>query len=478
MIKVGKKEALYGYVDIILAQLANIIVLPIVLNMVSTEEYAIWNVFVSIQAFVILFESGFAIVVARFTTYAYTGAESIPISGKPDIKRNFVNYELLHEILSVSKRLYMKVALIATVVLLLATGYVWYIARECKNLREIIIAWIIFSIGVALSLYFTFYSSFLKGIGKIKEMRIISITSSLMQAILKISLIIMGWGLIGISLTVTVIIIYKRFSIRYYVLQFFAENEKKKYVEREEKKSEIKRAMRANARQLGMVVIAQYIENQGTTLICSAFLPLTIIGRYGLTLQILSVIASVATVPTSTFQPVLNQYVINEKEEKLRDLYGLLTVIITGTYWMGIVVVLTIVPSLLVIVKSKTYLLDGFTMLLMAFYQFEIILHQRATKLISYANDQRYVRSYIVTATAELLVAIITLNILDAPITIYILGLAIAELYNFISWPKRACRLIGYSVSLSYYRGIEQLIQYIKKVVRAKMEKNNRRWPS
>ena len=99
MIKIGKKEAIYGYVDIILAQLANIIVLPIVLNRVSTEEYAIWNVFVSIQAFVVLFESGFSIVVARFTTYAYTGAESIPLHGKPEIKEDHINYDLLNEVL-------------------------------------------------------------------------------------------------------------------------------------------------------------------------------------------------------------------------------------------------------------------------------------------------------------------------------------------------------------------------------------------
>ena len=51
MINIGKKEVIYGYIDVIVAQLANIIVLPIVLHQVNTEEYALWNVFVSIQSF-------------------------------------------------------------------------------------------------------------------------------------------------------------------------------------------------------------------------------------------------------------------------------------------------------------------------------------------------------------------------------------------------------------------------------------------
>ena len=462
MIKIGKKEALYGYVDIILAQLANIIVLPIVLNLVDTEEYAIWNVFVSIQAFVILFESGFSVVVARFTTYAYSGAESIPLSGKPHVKQDFINYDLLNEILFVSKQLYKKIALIASLVLVIATGYIYYIAQDCTNIKEIILAWLIFSGGVALSLYFTFYTSFLKGAGKIKEMRIISIISSIMQAVLKIIFVLVGWGLMGISLAVTIVIIYKRFSIRHHVLRILSESGKETFVIREEKKEEIKRSLNANAKQLGWVVIAQYVENQGTTLICSAFLPLTVIGRYGLTLQILSVIASIAITPTTTFQPVLNQYVVGGKKKELKKLYSLLTVIITMTFWIGTIVAAIFVPYLLNVIHSKTRMLMGVTLIVMAFYQFEIIMHQRATKLISYSNVQPYVKSYILTAAGELIIAVVAFIGFKTSIINYVIGLAIAELYNFVIWVKRAAALVDYSVLELYVNGGKEIVNYIK----------------
>lgn len=469
MIRVGKKEALYGYIDIIVAQLANIIVLPIILNRVNTEEYALWNVFVSIQAFVILFESGFAVLIARFTTYAISGAETIPKIGRPTIIEGFVNYNLLYAILVVAKEIYIKISILASTILLLATGYIYYIARGLPDILGIIVAWAVFSIGIALSLYFTYYTSFLKGAGRIKEMRIISISSNIIQALLKIVLIVAGFGLLGISLAVTAVIVYRRLLIRKHVFMIFKNQSEKCFEIRNETKLQLLEALRINAKQLGAVVVAQYIENQGTTLICSVFLPLGIIGKYGLTLQILSVISSVASIPTSTFQPVLNQAVVQTDNRWAQYIYSVLTVIISTSYWIGIVLAFFFVPKLLFIIKSKTSLLGGYIFLLMAFYQFEIIMHQRATKLISYSNDQRYVRSYVATAICELLCAGFALKICNGSILIYVILLVAVELYNFVVWPVKACELIGFHVKTSYIEGVKSICQYIPLLIRSKL---------
>ena len=456
MIKIGKKEAIYGYVDIIFAQLANIIVLPIVLRLVNTEEYAIWNIFVSIQAFVILFEGGFSILVARFATYAYSGADRILASGTAEIKENTINYELLYDVLNVSKHLYRKISLIATGILLCATFYIGYVARNCENIGSILIAWLFFSVGVVISLYFTYYTSFLKGVGKIREMRIISICSNLLQAFLKVIFVVSGFGLMGIAAAVTIVVLFKRLMIRKHVLKVFANSGINSFIFRKESAAEIKNAMFANAKQLGLVVIAQYIENQGMTLICSAFLPLTLLGQYGLTLQILSIVSSVASTPTTTYQPVLNQYVALNEQKKLRNLYSMLTVIISGTYWLGVVASVLVVPQMLLLIKSKTHMLEIVPVIIMSAYQFELIMHQRATKLISYTNRQPYVRSYVVTAFDELLLAVVVLGIMKESITIYLIGLSVIELYNLIRWMKESARLVDSTVPKLYINGILQ----------------------
>lgn len=457
MIKVGKKEALYGYVDVIVAQIANIIVLPIVLSKVNSEEYALWNVFVSVQAFVLLFETGFAVLIARFTTYAMSGAKSIPKTGKPEIVDDKINYNLLYAILSVSKTIYLRISVLATTALFFATGYVYHIAKKLPNIGEVIIAWAVFSVGIVLSLYFTYYTAFLKGAGKIKEMRIISISSNVIQAILKIILILAGFGLLGISIAVTAVIVYKRLLIRRHVFLVFKGQSKECFKVVDETRVQLQNALRLNAKQLGLVVVAQYIENQGTTLICSAFLPLSILGSYGLTLQILSVISSVASIPTSTFQPVLNQAVVQNDNKRSQYIFSSLTVIIVVSYWIGILMAFFFAPPLLGLIKSKTGAFTGCIFVLMAFYQFEIIMHQMATKLISYSNDQRYAKSYIITAFVELLCAGFALGLFNGDMVLYVILLVVVEIYNFIVWPLKACKMIGFKVSDAYVQGTKKL---------------------
>ena len=42
MINIGKKDAIYSYINYFLTAVSNVVVLPFVLNKVSSEEYALW----------------------------------------------------------------------------------------------------------------------------------------------------------------------------------------------------------------------------------------------------------------------------------------------------------------------------------------------------------------------------------------------------------------------------------------------------
>lgn len=464
MFQIGKKETLYGYVDVLIAQLANIIVLPIVLNRVCIEEYAFWSIFVSIQAFVALFESGFSVLVVRYTTYAISGAESIPVSGIPEVRKDYINYNLLKGIILVSKKYYLKITVLATAVLFAFSGYIFWKAKDMPNCSIIMISWVIFSVGIALNLYFTVYTAVIKGAGKIKELRIISITTNILQSLLKIGFVILNLGLLGIALAVMIVIIIKRFWIKAETKRIINLKDNKIRSVSYEEREQISFAMHKNARQLGLSVVAQYIESQGTVLICSIFLPLDVVSKYGLTLQIINVISSVATTPTSTFQPLLNQSIVQKDKVRTQYYFSILTVVIMATYWGACFLAFLCVPTMLEIIKSNTELVGTTIFLIMTLYQYEIIMHQRATQLISYSNDQRYVKSYIVTAFVELLCAFITLGLLNGNITLYVGALAIVELFNFIVWQRFACKMVDSSIWGLINCGMKNLVQYLKKV--------------
>ena len=165
---------------------------------------------------------------------------------------------------------------------------------------------------------------------------------------------------------------------------------------------------------------------------------------------------------------MLNQAVAQEDNKRARYYYSLLTVVISLTYWLGIIAVYLLVPILLVIVKSKTEILGGIFLGLMSFYQFEVIIHQRATKLISYANDQSYTKSYVITAFLEVLCAIFALKTCNGFFLLYLLMLVIVELYNFIVWPMKACHSIGFNVALSYLHGTKNCINYFLYILHLK----------
>ena len=305
----------------------------------------------------------------------------------------------------------------------------------------------------------------------IREMRILSICSNILQAILKVIFVVSGFGLIGIAFAVTIVVLFKRFMIRRHALNFFSKSGKTKFTSRKDSELEIQNAMYANAKQLGLVVIVQYLENQGITLICAAFLPLNIVSQYGLTLQILSVISSVASTPTTTYQPVLNQYVALKEQTKLRNLYSMLTVIVTATYWIGVAAVVILVPNILLIIQSNTHMLEFTPLIIMAFYQFELIMHQRATKLISYTNTQPYVKSYVITAFMEVLLAAVALGVLNETITVYMIGLSIIESYNLVRWTRESGKMVESSVLMLYVKGVEECFNSAKRIVRAKIWK-------
>ena len=52
--------------------------------------------------------------------------------------------------------------------------------------------------------------------------------------------------------------------------------------------------------------------------------------------------------------------------------------------------------------------------------------------------------------------------VLDASITVYVAGLAMAEIYNFIVWLNRASTLVGENVLGLYTKGIKECINYFR----------------
>lgn len=468
MIKIDKTDAVYSYISYFVSIFSKVIVIPFILALVTDDEYALWAVFLSIEGFVTLFDMGVAKLVARYATYAYCGATEIPVEGMPQkpVSGN-TNYELFFEVYYVAKGFYKKISLYAALIIFFGTAYIYYLSRALNNIWSILLAWFIFGGSVAFQLYFTYISSFLKGMGKIKETKKIDLYAAIIEIVLKLVLIVGGLGILGLGMANCILIIFKRFAM----MNIFnktvegSEKEKEKALKKYRKGElkQVERAFEKNSRDLGGVVIAQYIQGQGSTLLCSMIFTLSETAQYSLTLQLYSVVSSLAQIPYQVLQPKLNEYRLTKNKERLKDFYSLIVLYIWVIFICAIIVISFMANPVLSIIKSNTFILPTSLSILVGIYQMLDINHRRSTDLIGLGNEQPYAKAYIISALATVAVGVIVL-ISNLGITALILGNLLIQLsYNAWKWPMYVNRLFDIKRGDIIKRGGKTFISQLHK---------------
>ena len=193
-VEIGKSDLLWSYVGTFFKVSSNILLLPIIISYLTDSEVGLWYVFASISHFVILFDFGFAPSFARNIAYVWSGAKTLKKEALDSIDNNETDWTEFYIILHSCKYVYLFISLLA-LLLLLSVGSV-YIVKVAS--ASYLIAWIIYSIAVFLNLLYSYYTSFLRGIGAVSENNKSSIISKLVQLVLCWLLLELDFGLLGV----------------------------------------------------------------------------------------------------------------------------------------------------------------------------------------------------------------------------------------------------------------------------------------
>ena len=305
-IKISKKDVGWAYIGSFFRVAANIILLPVVLKLLSDEELGIWYVFGSISQIVVLLDFGFAATVARNIAYAWCGVEKLQKNVVGEIKEgqdtNFVFFKL---VLSTCKVIYSVIAGFALVFLL--TAGLFYI-RSLNS--SCIVAWVIYSVGVGLNMMYCYYTSFLLGVGAIAENNKAAIITKLVQIVVSVILLYIGYGILGVSIAYLLSGITLRLSSKLYFDNYEHIRDNLKKVKSKTSFLEVKKMFNIiwyNASKDGLVTLANYLNSQANTLICSSVLGLATTGSYGLSIQLSSIAASIAGIPFTSMLPKLQE---------------------------------------------------------------------------------------------------------------------------------------------------------------------------
>jgi O-antigen/teichoic acid export membrane protein len=435
---IGKREIAWSYVGTAFMIGAGVILLPFILHKMPQETVGIWNIFQTITALVLLLDFGFRPTFARNISYIFSGVKSLQRNGVAHTTSEAaVDYSLLKGTLLAMKRFYRWMALaVFTLLATAGTAYFYYILQKYSGDRQdALIAWILLIAINCYNLYTFYYEALLTGKGYVKRAQQINMLGQAVYLALAIGLIYAGFGLTAIVASQLISTVIRRI-LTYRV--FFTPELKAniKSVEPQEPK-EILSAISPNAIKIGLTQLGGFMVNKSAILIGSAFLTLEQVACYGITIQVMDILARCATVFYQSYLPKLAQCRAENDLNGLRRYYLLCTGSLLAVYVIGGIAWIGLGEWALDLIESQTHFVP--TAMLMVMLLISTLEHNHAVSagFIMADNKIPFFIPSLVSGAATVLLLWIFLSPLQMGIWGLILAPGIAQLaYQNWKWPS------------------------------------------
>lgn len=415
--------------------------LPFLLLFLSSEELGVWYVMVSFSNIANLFSFGFTPAFARNVAYCWNGAKQLKKMGKErDVEQQEgVDFFLLKKILVTSRYLYLVFALTGTLcIALFGTIHIWKIASSILG-RSIQIGWLVFLVAIFLNIYYGYYSSYLVGIGKVKESNQIIVVAAIGRITVTAILMFMHLGILGAALGYLVHGILLRFlsKKRFYSSQNL-ENELTKIRSVRISLKEMKECFQIvwyNAWRDGVVSVSEYLSTQMSTIVCSNFLSLADTAVFSLTTQLVTAVGKIARSIHNAHTPVFQRAYITGDEKTARETQAFCIFIYAIVFILGILALITVGIPILGVFKPDAKV-DRLIIAGYAVYQFMLSYRNCYGAYLSCTNRVWYWKSYIITSFVVVLTYTILLYNFGSNVWYIIVISVLGEsIYNFRKWP-------------------------------------------
>ena len=439
MIKINKSDLVWNYAATFLKIGSSILLMPIILHKMSPESVGIWNIFLTISFFLSLVDFGFNVSFTRNITYIFSGVKELKITGYglANQQLNQVpDFGLLKGLIKAMRSFYLKLAIgIFLLLIILGTYYISYLLKNYHgDHRVIYISWILFIVVNTYNLYTLYYETLLLGKGLIKASKQLIILGQGTYLIVASVLILCGFDLLSIiigqfcSVVLVRILSYRLFFTKQmlaHLKQAAANNS-----------AAILKTIMPNAIKMGLTSLGGFFVQRSTVLIGSIFLSLEQIGSYGVSLQVINVIAGLAVIYQATYLPKINQLRVAGDTYTLKSLHIKSKFIFIGTFILGCAGIYFVGPWALALLHSKTILVPPnvlMIMFLVAFIENNIIV---SSNIILSKNEVPFYKASLVSGALIVVGLMIMFNYSNLGITnLVLVPLIVDLLYQGWKWP-------------------------------------------
>jgi O-antigen/teichoic acid export membrane protein len=206
--------------------------------------------------------------------------------------------------------------------------------------------------------------------------------------------------------------------------------------EKEQTQKQIIKAIYPNAVKLGLTSLGAFMIKRASIIIGSLYLTLETIASYGITVQIITILASISSVYLTTYQPQIAQYRIKNEKLEIKHIYTRGSLLLLSLFIVGGIVFLFGGNWALELIKSKTSLL-GHSFIFVALLIFLLETnHGIAAQILLTRNEVPFFRASIFSGILTLILLFVFLKYTSLGVWGLILAQGVSQVvYQNWKWP-------------------------------------------
>jgi hypothetical protein len=417
-----------------------VLLLPLVLRNLSSEELGMYYVLLSLVALAPVIDFGFSPTIIRFVSYAMGGAETLQAHGFPKATNAAPNSRLLWQLFFTTRTLYRYMsAAVLVVVGVWGTYMVGLRLHETPSPNITRAAWVITLAATVLDIYSNWAVIFLRGMNEVLVSVRIGFVASVVKFVVASALLLGGGGLLSLPLGSLVGSLLQQSLARW-------QCRKKLGAYPMSERAEIWQNLRVlwpNSWRLGLMTLNSCLVGQANTAICVKLLGLAENAQYGLSTQLLGMISGMAAVWTTVKWQLIGQYRAQHDHAAMRR-------VLWPRFWLQHVTFLVLAgglivcgPPLLKWIGSGKQMLPQTWLLVQTLY-FLLELHLSFwVVLILTENRVPFVWPGLATSVCSLGLALTLSHYTRLGIGALVLSPVIAgSLFNYWYWPRVGARAL------------------------------------
>lgn len=430
-----KKPLLLGYISILITVGANLAILPFAYLFLSRPQIGLWFNYITLYSLLLLLDFGITTATARAFSHAWSKQISDPETGKT--RPDHAQYAALFRSCQI---IYNKIALIGLLAAaFIATPYLFLIAGEPSDYRDIWMSWPIYCAGVFLALRQLYLVPALRGMDRIENVYSANIAGKLTQAGVSMLLMAAGVGIAAVSLGFLASTLVSRFLLG----RFFRHHIRNVHKDiawrgRLEGDEAIRENIAPKVFKQGVISLANFFQDKAALFYISAIAGLDASSRYGLTVQIIGLVSALSNVYYNSVQAKLIDQHVHGNMGRVRTYLRNATLIQSGMIVAGGLALFVLGRWFLHLVGMSGSIVDNLGLGVIVAYSMLFNFQLICANYLLIRDDYSMMWPYVISA----LVFVVSVGCMAmfrpmSYLDIVLIQLGVLLIYNAWKWPSK-----------------------------------------